>query len=171
MKPWLTNYQIQKIESYLKKEHIMLEYGCGGSTLHFSKFVKTYISIEHNKEWIEKLTNIPSNVHIYYCPPNNHTLVMPVWTGSQEDFYDYINYVDKISIQKYNIVFIDGRARQYCAKKVLDYITTDSVVFIHDFFERPRYHHLLSYYDIIDEDCSDKITLVALKKKTRIDDT
>ena len=160
--------QVSVIKSYLKPEHIMLEYGAGGSTIYFSQFVKKYISIEHDKQWVSNLKNsklLNNNTEIYYCPPNTQ-IKLPVWTGSEKDFYNYINYIDKIDNKKYDIVLIDGRARQFCAIKILNYIDENSIVFVHDFFERPRYHNILNYYNIIDQNISNKsISLVVFKKK------
>ena len=154
---WMDQKEIDMVIKYLDKnsESIMLEYGCGGSTLLFSKYVKKYISIEHNLDWyIEVRNSIKSNnlnhidfylidvpkevptskksfydkwsteIHklskeglntipdLEYCidPKNRY-----VWT-------DYIDAVDEIGIEKYDFVFIDGRARADCAFKVLDYI-------------------------------------------------
>ena len=57
--------EISTIESYLKKDDIMLEWGAGGSTLHFSELVKEYHSIEHDKKWYEKvLKDIPKNTKL-----------------------------------------------------------------------------------------------------------
>jgi len=38
--------EIEKIISYLKPEDRMFEWGCGGSTVYFSKYVSFYRSIE-----------------------------------------------------------------------------------------------------------------------------
>ena len=65
MKPRMFEKQIKIIESYLSEKHIMLEYGAGGSTFHFSKFVQKYVSIEHDENWYEKLKNLVNNVFIY----------------------------------------------------------------------------------------------------------
>lgn len=168
MKPWMTYHQINLIESYLKKDYTFLEYGAGGSTLHFSKFVNKYISIEHDKNWIDKISSanlLSKNTTIYYCPSNNTSLKLPVWSGSYEDFYNYINYVDNIDIKKYDVILIDGRARQYCAKKLLSYIDNNSIVFVHDFFERKRYHSILNYYTLIDKDDKQQPSLAVFHKK------
>ena len=37
--------EIDLIQSYLNDKKIMLEYGCGGSTTIFPKYVKEYYSI------------------------------------------------------------------------------------------------------------------------------
>lgn len=145
----MSDKQIQTIESYLKNDMIMLEYGAGGSTVHFAKFVKKYISIEHDLNWVKKIQHyILDNVELYYCSPNNN-IKLPVWIGKEKDFINYINYIDNIKYKKYDMVLIDGRARQFCAIKILNYLMKDSLVFFHDFFERERYHSILDHYTIM----------------------
>ena len=158
--------QIEMIDSYLKPKHIVLEYGAGGSTLYFANKVLKYISIEHDYVWIKKLQNenIPSNVEMHYCPPDNN-LKLPVLRANFEDFNQYINYIDKLSYKIYDIVIIDGRARQYCAKKILPYLNDDSIVFCHD-FERKRYHEVFKkYYTMIDKEDSFNEQVLAVFKK------
>ena len=43
--------EIELVQSYCSKDTIMLEYGCGGSTTIFPRYVKKYYSIEHNLDW------------------------------------------------------------------------------------------------------------------------
>ena len=45
-KVWMSQTEINMIESYLKPESLMLEWGCGGSTFHFSQFVEKYYSVD-----------------------------------------------------------------------------------------------------------------------------
>ena len=56
-KPWMHDSEINLIIAFLNKEQSMLEWGCGGSTMLFSKYVKKYYSIEHNKEWYDKVND------------------------------------------------------------------------------------------------------------------
>lgn len=166
MKPWMTDKQIDLITKYLKPKDIMLEYGAGGSTLYFSKYVKTYVSIEHDNEWIKKIQSIINcepNIELHYCAPNN-PIKLPVSRGSHVDFKNYINYIDTIQYKHYDVVLIDGRARQYCAQKILNYIDKDSIVFVHDFFERKRYYSIKQYYNIVDKDDTTTPSLVVLSK-------
>lgn len=164
MKPWMFEKQIKIIESYLSEKHIMLEYGAGGSTFHFSKFVQKYVSIEHDENWYEKLKNLPKNVEAYLCKPNNE-IKLPVWIGEEKDFLNYINFIEKISYKHYDVILIDGRARKFCAKKILNYINENSVVFVHDYFERKRYHEIENYYYLINEHKDAKQSLAVFKKK------
>lgn len=162
----MSKCQINLIKSYLTPKDIMLEYGAGGSTLYFSKYVKQYISIEHDINWINQLKthNLNNNIQLHYCAPNNR-IKLPIWQGNRDDFKDYINYVDALSYKHYDKVLIDGRARQYCAKSILNYIDNKSIVFIHDFFERERYHIVYDYYNLINKDNRTTPSLAVFKKK------
>ena len=46
-KPWMHDSEINLIIAFLNKEQSMLEWGCGGSTMLFSKYVKKYYSKIH----------------------------------------------------------------------------------------------------------------------------
>ena len=48
LEPNIDPKEIDTVISYLDKDKIMLEYGCGGSTTIFPKYVKKFYSIEHN---------------------------------------------------------------------------------------------------------------------------
>ena len=54
--PWMSRSEIELILSFLQKEDVMLEYGCGGSTMLFPKYVKEYHSIESDKSWADSVT-------------------------------------------------------------------------------------------------------------------
>lgn len=162
LKPWMDNREIKLIESYLTKDDIMLEWGCGGSTLYFPKFVNKYYSIEHNKEWFEKIKKeVFDNVNINYVS-NNLPRTHPT---KKEQFLDYINSVDNLGVNKFDKVLIDGRARNFCAEKIIPYLKEDSVVFIHDFWKRYRYHNVFNWYKEVDSIKNTNQTLVALKLK------
>jgi len=62
---WMSEEEIELIERHLEPHFSMLEYGCGGSTLHFSRLVKNYYSIESDNEWADKILNqSPQNVNM-----------------------------------------------------------------------------------------------------------
>lgn len=165
MEVWMEKEDRDIITKHLNKEDIMLEWGSGGSTLYFSKYVKEYYSIEHNKEWyweirkeIEKYGY--SNIHLFFIP-NNAPRTLPT---KPEQFKDYIEFVNKLEIPYFNKVLIDGRARQWCAQEVLPYLTQDSLVFIHDWV-RSGYHWILQWYDEVEKSKSAKNSTGVLKKK------
>ena len=70
--------------------------------------------------------------------------------SKREQLKEYIEIVHKLGVPLFYKVFIDGRARQWCAEEVLSYINNSSIVFIHDFYTRERYHTILDFYEKID---------------------
>lgn len=141
------SYEAEKLKSYLNKDMIMLEWGSGGSTLYFPRFVKMYYSIEHNKKWYDRIhPNISENTRVYYVP-NNLPRTRPT---KLEEFKDYVEYIHCIGVLKYDAIFIDGRARIHCAAEVADYMDNNSVMFLHD-SQRAEYKSIFDMYDVIDK--------------------
>ena len=196
--------EIELVQSYCSRDAIMLEYGCGGSTTIFPKYVKEYYSIEHNLDWYwnvqkelydDKTYNV--NLHLCDIPKGIPTKREEFWDRYDDNllyasehldnhnipklddcvyprdkyvWHEYIDYVDKLGVDHFDIVFIDGRARTDCAYKVLNYIDENSIVFIHDFWPRREYHKVFDYYtevvSIKDTQVGDGgQTIVGLKKK------
>lgn len=169
--PLMTQKEIDMILSYLKPDDIMFEWGSGGSTLYFPRFVKEYHSVESQKHWYVIVksfilkSEIKSKVHLKYIPippydwsTNNHT---------KEEFKEYIEYIGETPHKKYNIILIDGenKTRAFCAIEALKYIDNNSIVFIHDYYHRREiYKEIEEYYDIINK-IEDGATLVVLRKK------
>lgn len=134
------------IIKYLEDNMIMLEWGSGGSTTYFPRFVSTYHSIEHNKTWYHRVYNeLPSNAKLYYVP-NNLPRTIP---SKREQFVDYVEQVHYIGVDIFNAVLIDGRARVSCAKEVVNFINEKSIVFLHD-CHRKEYEEVFEIYDMID---------------------
>ena len=157
MNVWMSITERNLISKYLHCDKVMLEWGSGGSTLFFSKYVKKYISIEHEEEWFNKTQSSKAELHLV---KNNMPRTEPT---QPEEFRDYIDYVDELN-EKYDLVLIDGRARSYCAEKVIPYLKDNAVVFIHDFWARPEYHSVFKHYKEI-ESIKEGQTLVALRLK------
>jgi hypothetical protein len=170
MKPWMSHKEIETIEKYLKPSDIFLEWGSGGSTLYFSGCVKEYISIEYDIRWYKNIANLISinqlqNINYLYCAPDNG-VIPPVKSSKskKEDFVTYVSIIDNLSQKIYDKILIDGRSRVECAKKIINYLNDDSIVFIHDFFNRKKYFSILEYYTIIDSVQYGQ-SLAVLKKK------
>ena len=122
MEPWMSQEEIALIKKYLKPEYVSLEWGSGGSTAYFSQYVKEWHSIEHNKDWYEKVSQeLPDNVTIYYVGPdyrmNNRHGVSSKWPMN-ENFRIYANYPEKLN-KKFDTVLVDGRARKWCALDII----------------------------------------------------
>jgi hypothetical protein len=171
----MSNKEILMIEKYLDPSKVMLEYGSGGSTVHFSTKVKYYYSLEHNKDWYKKVRDRTGpNVNLFHVTidgaqtPGSTPPVAENWSdladsNRQQIFKNYIRYPVNWGIT-FDAVLIDGRARPECAKFIYDYLNDGAYVFIHDYWGRKKYHVVEEAYEVVDFVKSGQ-SLVVLKKK------
>jgi hypothetical protein len=141
------------LKSFLNNGQTVLEWGSGWSTLEFSKYVKEYYSIEHDIVWYERVSALAEEkTKVYFVPPQTPDFKWAPYVPAKEPvFRSYIKYSETLASlgKKFDIVFIDGRARLFCAIEALNYLNETAVVFIHD-FNRPRYWDVIKKYRIID---------------------
>jgi|694.fasta_scaffold02536_11 glycosyltransferase involved in cell wall biosynthesis len=163
-KPWMSDTEISTITKYLNKNDIMLEWGSGGSTNYFPQFVDRYYSIEHDKNWYNEISGgVPTNV-IFNLVQVDENLTDPT---QKHQVKTYIDFVDTLGVLKFDKVLIDGRGRGWCAEKIVPYLHEDSIVFIHDYWQRPQYHVVERWFDVIDY-VKDGQSLVVLKMKKHL---
>lgn len=149
---WMSEDELSMIKKYLNPNDIMLEWGAGGSTVFFSRFVKKYYSIEHSYNWYYRAKKqAPSNVKIKCIPANipRKSRLSPPY--KPEQFIDYIKGFQSFKQPIFNKVLIDGRARTQCAKSILPYLNSKSLVFVHDYSRRSQYKLMLNNYEKVDE--------------------
>lgn len=152
------------IRGHLRSGDLMLEWGCGGSTLEFSPYVARYCSIEHDARWHGKVRSAidargPSNISLVLVPPDLPLAGIPNYARTPAERYaqfrSYIEAIGRFGDVKFDRVLIDGRSRPECAKAALPWLAPGAVVFIHDFFN-PKYdvgpYHasVLRDYELID---------------------
>ena len=63
--PWYCYSSIYFLEDKLTKDMDVFEYGCGHSTIWYSKRVKSICSVDHNKEWVDKISAITNTKIIH----------------------------------------------------------------------------------------------------------
>jgi len=164
---WMDARERTMVEKYLNPEAVMFEWGSGGSTSHFSKLVKHLYSVEHHAGWVAQVSEdlVQQNI-------TNVTLYHKKGEPGQEPYHqstyeDYREYVDAIKIPntKFDVIFIDGRARRLCALKAIEYLTESGVVVMHDWCTRPPYWCVLDYYDLIEKVDDTPQTIAIFKPK------
>lgn len=132
--------------SHLKSDHKVLEYGSGESTKQIAERVDSVLSIEHQKNWYEKVKNeIPNNAEIVLVEPN-YPHIDGSGDGSFQQFKDYVEY--PIGKNIFDIILIDGRARPWCASICKKISHEKTIVFIDDFNtgEISRTDYKLAHY-------------------------
>lgn len=135
--PWMHENEIQAISELLMPDHTMLEFGSGGSTLHFSQLVKRYVSIEHDTSFYESLRNeVGGNVTYILAPPDYpHQTFSP---ALERQFSTYMRAPLRLGLV-FDVVLVDGRNRIPCAIASHPLMADGGHLIIHDYCKRKRY--------------------------------
>ena len=145
--PYMTNDEIVDLVSYITKDTEMLEIGGGNSTIFLSKFVKRLVTIEHDLKWSksikELLKDLNINWQLHVVEPNwpqQH----PFHPAENGQFTNYINFISTLSDNQFDVVLIDGRDRVKSSLASIPKLKVGGILLIHDFWNREKYHSLLS---------------------------
>tara|TARA_B100000900_G_C20487850_1_gene678268 strand:+ start:280 stop:1092 length:813 start_codon:yes stop_codon:yes gene_type:complete len=149
--PWMYVKAIHYMEFFLKKrkDTVVIEYGGGTSTLWFSKFADTVVTIESDVKWAEELQKIIklkdiNNVKLNCIPPtkimDNDDMNFLSYFKSYEglSFKNYCTFDPLEKNQKADIILIDGECRVQCLKKSINFIKKNGII-VFDNSSRERY--------------------------------
>ena len=141
--PWMTYPAIEFLKNNLKPEHEIFEFGCGASTLFFSKRVKKVVGLETNPRWLgiinEKLQEslvTPSHDGVHNVKINllEDGLTNPA----------YENFAKNCG-QKFDFIIIDSLKRFECAKNVIDALKPNGTIILDD-SERKNYKKIFDFF-------------------------
>jgi predicted O-methyltransferase YrrM len=144
--------QLAALAVAVAPRHI-LEWGSGGSTAALLKLlpeVQSYVSIEHNAAWYERVKAAVSDarLHLKYVPGLEQDPVIPPRTRNRkrseilrawftrcetepELMADYVRYPTSVR-NSYDFILVDGRARVHCLKVGFELLSSNGVMAIHD---------------------------------------
>ena len=160
---------------YLENINVFFEYGSGGSTYQASlkNNIKFIYSVESDIIWQNKLKNLIKNDNIKYIfnemDTRPNTWGQPGDNATKIQKINYSNLMRKLSKEEkdsIDLVLIDGRFRVACCLKCYDIIRDDCLIAFDDFLDRPYYHIVLEYFNIIDR--TEDARMVILKKKKNV---
>ena len=84
---------------------------------------------------------------------------------------NYSNHIIKLSKEEQcsiDLVFIDWRFHVACCLKCYDMIKDNCLIAFDDFLNRPPYHIVLEYFDIIEKTEDNKMVILKKKKNVNI---
>lgn len=154
--PWITFACSRWLERHLGANYRVFEYGAGGSTRWFAERVSELVSVEYDPAWFEYvskshrffanttiLLRVPSLEISKFEPARSFT-----FEGYRElDFKDYVESIHSFPNNYFDLIFIDGRAREACLKAAMPKLKSGGFVVL-DNSERERYvsaYTLLGY--------------------------
>ncbi len=108
--PWYTYPAIEYLNNINFSEKSVFEYGSGNSSIYWSNKAKDVISVEHDKDWFEKVKN---------SIKDNQTLLY------KEDSYEYEKSIE-LTIKKFDVIIIDAIRRDLCAKTIINHLNITS---------------------------------------------
>jgi len=151
MTPQVGKEKVLYIKSFLKERSkygpvSVLEWGSGGSTVYFSKWLQEegidyeWVSLEYDSEWYEVVINNicdeRTKVVLFEANGNPKSRDVPM--------DDYVSYPKTLN-KKFDLVFIDGRKRRRCTLEAKDLVKKDGIVLVHDAW-RTRYQCAFKEY-------------------------
>jgi hypothetical protein len=152
--PYYTPGAIHYISTQISPDMRVLECGAGMSTIWYAKHVSECITIEHDKNWHNKIKNELVNRNI----TNSEIIFLPEKTGDVKYSWntewkhcavlgrapvnpglkDYIFAIDSYPDRYFDIIVIDGMERLPCLLHALDKLHESGILLCDD-STRPRY--------------------------------
>ncbi len=130
--PWVTYSFIDFISERIGNDHTIFEFGAGNSTLYYAKRAAKVISVEHNKEWYQKILS---------TKPSNAEMILSELHKDGE----YSRMPASLDI-KFDIIIVDGRDRVNCCLHCLSALTDSGVVVLDD-SEREKYSDARVFFE------------------------
>jgi len=135
--------------SFLTKDTVYFETGSGCSSLIAKYYTKKSYAVEGCKQWYEEgvKNGLKNNLIFRDLKVDN-----PIWSypGNKSNIDDWKKYFQAYD-KRYNadIILIDGRFKIATAMDLFDKIRDDTIVFIHEYQDRPSYFILENYYQYV----------------------
>lgn len=118
--PWLTEKAVAFLCNFLeeKPDAKILEFGCGGSTIWFSKYTKNLITIEHSPDWHQKINNYINETK--ECNKTDLRLLQrPYYTVCLEFPEEY-----------FDLILVDGRDRVRCVEAAMHILKRGGILML-----------------------------------------
>jgi len=149
--PWLSPSSVRFLKNYLTKEMSGLEFGSGISTLFIAPKVNQLISVEHNEQWYQMISDRFKNERIsnvdYRFIAQNDSIQFSAKSFEMTEKLgfevrkDYVNYymtVESIPDNSLDFLLVDGRARPECLYYAFSKMKKNGLVIL-DNSEREHY--------------------------------
>lgn len=140
--PWWVRDAIFLIHHIVLPSWKVLEWGGGSSTVWLSSHVASVTTIEDEGEWVKDLGDLLqkhniSNVQLRHRPKQGTGNLSSASKGCCYD--DYIMGASDMPNGSFDLVSVDGRAREHCLKEAVRLVKPKGGVLVLDNYDRDRY--------------------------------
>lgn len=116
--PWLVPEAIERIEAFLKPQHVGFEWGCGRSTLWFARRMARITSVEGRREWYETVSKQIADANLQ----DKVTLLLAEVTREYDfdpaEVERYAAAVDVLPDASLDFALVDGHFRMECLQRI-----------------------------------------------------
>lgn len=155
--PWWTYRSIDIVEAWLaaREEPVsVFEYGSGASTLWLARRCAQVTSVEHHAGFAEMMRGVLTQQHVSLNTIEPTKSAQPRIRSNKEgqdgmDFYDYVKSIND-GDSPYDVIVIDGRAREACLRESLPHIKEDGII-IFDNSWRRRYRSAITSVPLVEQ--------------------
>lgn len=135
--PWISYEAIDFLETYLKKAHMVAEYGGGGSTLFFAKRVNKVLCIESDFDWAAKISAKIKEQGI-----SNVDLRIHPYDANDRSKFKESDYLHAIDGEKFDLILVDAydklfQLRLDCFYHAENFIRENGCIVVDDSFRYP----------------------------------
>lgn len=169
--PWWTYPAIEFVNTIVKPDFRVFEYGGGHSTLWWSRRVARVTTVDHDRQWVDRIAPSLSTPHEMHCieagepyrdsageisaayfstsPRDNFPYDAERITRRGLNDRDFISYADSINRydQPFDCIVIDGMARRLCVWFAIEHLKDDGIIV---FDNSNRSDYMEGYQHLID---------------------
>ena len=159
--PWITDPAREWLDSHIRADMAVFEWGTGGSTLFYARNTKHVVSVEHDPEWSDAVRQALDQAKITNCdywlvrpqpcrlapfvPYTSRTYVSRTFPEyARLLFRDYVRKLDEHPDRFFGLIVVDGRARAACLRHAVAKVRSGGYVML-DNSERPLYRHAMDF--------------------------
>ena len=141
--PWWTTRAVGRIEMHLaaRPNARVFEWGAGASTIWLAKRAASVTSIEHDPAWADRVrvkAGDMENINLHVVEPAMSGKATSSRSGFEYLFFDeYVAAIESTS-GNFDLIVIDGRAREACLERAISRLAPDGLILLDD-FHRIRY--------------------------------
>ncbi len=120
--PWMNYNIVNFLKDRLTKDLVLFEYGSGASSEFYCKYTKEVVSIEHNKDWFDMISEtFPSNGKILFIE----------YDEVNKTGIEYSTAIQRTN-KKWDVIVVDGRDRVNCIKNSINSLSSSGVLILDD---------------------------------------
>jgi hypothetical protein len=154
--PHMADDELACFERLLGRANKVLEYGCGGSTIFAASLGHCHIfGVESDPAWLHKVQANPvfRDATAAGRAVLKHVNIGPTgkWGVPSDETYRHLwprySEFPWANQSDYDLIFVDGRFRVACVLNAVLRASSDALIVVHDFWNRPEYHVVLPFLE------------------------